>query len=123
MILKTVCAFLALLLELFGVYGDGEFKWNYGYVSYMQVQHLYMFHYNIVLTSHNDITEICIFFWAIIQCPSCMLLYPYLILLSCLEFVNFPRLILIFSLVVLTEISSSCLCCRNDLSLSLYATY
>ncbi|KAM3741577.1 hypothetical protein ACB098_07G006500 [Castanea mollissima] len=31
MILKTVCAFLALLLELFGVYGDGEFKWNYGY--------------------------------------------------------------------------------------------
>ncbi|KAK9989882.1 hypothetical protein SO802_030121 [Lithocarpus litseifolius] len=31
MILKTVCAFLALLLELFGVYGDGEFKRNYGY--------------------------------------------------------------------------------------------
>ncbi|XP_065617540.1 protein LAZ1 homolog 2 [Quercus suber] len=31
MILKTVCAFLSLLLELFGVYGDGEFKWNYGY--------------------------------------------------------------------------------------------
>ncbi|KAL9224197.1 hypothetical protein vseg_000259 [Gypsophila vaccaria] len=31
MILKTVCAFLAFLLELFGVYGDGEFKWNYGY--------------------------------------------------------------------------------------------
>ncbi|KAF7837544.1 protein LAZ1-like protein 2 isoform X1 [Senna tora] len=31
MILKTVCAFLALLLELFGVYGDGEFKWYYGY--------------------------------------------------------------------------------------------
>lgn len=34
MILKTVCAFLALILELFGVYGDGEFKWNYGYVSF-----------------------------------------------------------------------------------------
>ncbi|TQD93716.1 hypothetical protein C1H46_020720 [Malus baccata] len=32
MILKTVCAFLALVLELFGVYGDGEFKWYYGYV-------------------------------------------------------------------------------------------
>ncbi|XP_058073668.1 protein LAZ1 homolog 2 isoform X2 [Magnolia sinica] len=31
MILKMVCAFLALLLELLGVYGDGEFKWYYGY--------------------------------------------------------------------------------------------
>ncbi|KAI3965382.1 hypothetical protein MKX01_042863 [Papaver californicum] len=31
MILKTVCSFLALILELFGVYGDGEFKWYYGY--------------------------------------------------------------------------------------------
>ncbi|XP_057854574.2 protein LAZ1 homolog 2 isoform X3 [Cryptomeria japonica] len=31
MILKTVCAFLALVLELCGVYGDGEFKWHYGY--------------------------------------------------------------------------------------------
>ncbi|XP_021597433.1 protein LAZ1 homolog 2 isoform X3 [Manihot esculenta] len=31
MILKTLCAFLAFLLELFGVYGDGEFKWYYGY--------------------------------------------------------------------------------------------
>ncbi|XAR67209.1 hypothetical protein NMG60_11013687 [Bertholletia excelsa] len=31
MILKTVCAFLALVLELCGVYGDGEFKWYYGY--------------------------------------------------------------------------------------------
>ncbi|XP_057967866.1 protein LAZ1 homolog 2 isoform X2 [Malania oleifera] len=30
MILKTLCAFLAFLLELFGVYGDGEFKWYYG---------------------------------------------------------------------------------------------
>lgn len=33
MILKTFCAFLALVLEIFGVYGDGEFKWYYGYVS------------------------------------------------------------------------------------------
>lgn len=90
MILKTVCALLALLLELFGVNGDGEFKWNYGYVSYMQVQHLYMFHYNIVLTSHNDITQICIFFWAIIQCPSCMLLYPYLILFVMFGVCQFP---------------------------------
>ncbi|CAH9097595.1 unnamed protein product [Cuscuta epithymum] len=31
MILKTFCAFLALVLELLGVYGDGEFKWYYGY--------------------------------------------------------------------------------------------
>ncbi|TVU46611.1 hypothetical protein EJB05_06156 [Eragrostis curvula] len=31
MILKTLCAFLALILEIFGAYGDGEFKWNYGY--------------------------------------------------------------------------------------------
>ncbi|KAI3914278.1 hypothetical protein MKW92_049687 [Papaver armeniacum] len=31
MILKTVCSFLALILEVFGVYGDGEFKWFYGY--------------------------------------------------------------------------------------------
>ncbi|CAI9087696.1 OLC1v1021838C1 [Oldenlandia corymbosa var. corymbosa] len=31
MILKTVCALLAFVLELFGVYGDGEFKWYYGY--------------------------------------------------------------------------------------------
>ncbi|XP_065849451.1 protein LAZ1 homolog 2 [Euphorbia lathyris] len=31
MILKTLCAFLALVLEFFGVYGDGEFKWNCGY--------------------------------------------------------------------------------------------
>ncbi|XP_042507922.1 LOW QUALITY PROTEIN: protein LAZ1 homolog 2 [Macadamia integrifolia] len=31
MILKTLCAFLAFLLELFGVYGDGEFMWYYGY--------------------------------------------------------------------------------------------
>lgn len=34
MILKTFCAFVALVLELFGVYGDGEFKWNKGYVSF-----------------------------------------------------------------------------------------
>lgn len=34
MILKTFCSFLALVLELFGVYGDGEFKWYYGYVSF-----------------------------------------------------------------------------------------
>lgn len=34
MILKTVCAFLALILELFGVYGDGEFKWYYGYALF-----------------------------------------------------------------------------------------
>ncbi|XP_031120514.1 protein LAZ1 homolog 2 [Ipomoea triloba] len=31
MILKTLCALLTLVLELLGVYGDGEFKWYYGY--------------------------------------------------------------------------------------------
>uniref|UniRef100_A0A0E0KEW9 Protein LAZ1 homolog 2 n=1 Tax=Oryza punctata TaxID=4537 RepID=A0A0E0KEW9_ORYPU len=31
MILKSLCAFLSFILELFGVYGDGEFKWYYGY--------------------------------------------------------------------------------------------
>ncbi|KAD5317427.1 hypothetical protein E3N88_17373 [Mikania micrantha] len=31
MILKTFCSFLAMVLELLGVYGDGEFKWYYGY--------------------------------------------------------------------------------------------
>nr|KYP62198.1 Transmembrane protein 184C family [Cajanus cajan] len=31
MILKTVCALLAIILEPLGVYGDGEFKWYYGY--------------------------------------------------------------------------------------------
>ncbi|XP_050218886.1 protein LAZ1 homolog 2 isoform X2 [Mercurialis annua] len=36
MILKTFCAFLAFLLELFGIYGDGEFNWHYGY-PYMAV--------------------------------------------------------------------------------------
>ncbi|KAM0953035.1 putative organic solute transporter subunit alpha/Transmembrane protein [Dioscorea sansibarensis] len=32
MILKTLCAFLSLILETFGSYGAGEFKWYYGYV-------------------------------------------------------------------------------------------
>ncbi|XP_068660897.1 protein LAZ1 homolog 2 [Aristolochia californica] len=31
MILKIFCALLQLILELVGVYGDGEFKWYYGY--------------------------------------------------------------------------------------------
>ncbi|GLT98804.1 hypothetical protein SLE2022_162840 [Rubroshorea leprosula] len=31
MILKTLCAFLAFVLELCDAYGDGEFKWYYGY--------------------------------------------------------------------------------------------
>nr|XP_010930624.1 protein LAZ1 homolog 1 isoform X1 [Elaeis guineensis]XP_010930625.1 protein LAZ1 homolog 1 isoform X1 [Elaeis guineensis]XP_010930626.1 protein LAZ1 homolog 1 isoform X1 [Elaeis guineensis]XP_019708556.1 protein LAZ1 homolog 1 isoform X1 [Elaeis guineensis]XP_029122492.1 protein LAZ1 homolog 1 isoform X1 [Elaeis guineensis] len=31
MILKTICALLAILLELFGVYGEGKFQWRYGY--------------------------------------------------------------------------------------------
>ncbi|KAK9075938.1 hypothetical protein SSX86_004268 [Deinandra increscens subsp. villosa] len=31
MILKTFCSFLAMVLELVGVYGDGEFQWYYGY--------------------------------------------------------------------------------------------
>ncbi|KAK4391890.1 protein LAZ12 [Sesamum angolense] len=31
MILKTLCAFLAFILELCGAYGEGNFKWYYGY--------------------------------------------------------------------------------------------
>ncbi|XP_068652836.1 protein LAZ1 homolog 1 isoform X3 [Aristolochia californica] len=31
MILKMICAFLAIILEYFGVYGDGQFEWTYGY--------------------------------------------------------------------------------------------
>ncbi|KZV46798.1 transmembrane protein 184C [Dorcoceras hygrometricum] len=31
MILKTLCALLTIVLELCGVYGDGQFKWYYGY--------------------------------------------------------------------------------------------
>lgn len=30
MILKMICALLAMLLEAFGVYGEGKFQWNYG---------------------------------------------------------------------------------------------
>lgn len=36
MILKTICALLAILLELCGVYGEGKFEWRYGY-SYLAV--------------------------------------------------------------------------------------
>jgi len=38
MILKTVCALLAFILEQFGVYGDGEFKWYYGWVLYTMME-------------------------------------------------------------------------------------
>ncbi|XP_021760965.1 protein LAZ1 homolog 1-like [Chenopodium quinoa] len=31
MILKLICALLAILLEACGVYGEGKFQWNYGY--------------------------------------------------------------------------------------------
>ncbi|XP_078441217.1 organic solute transporter ostalpha protein (DUF300) [Wolffia australiana] len=31
MILKTVCALIAIILELIGVYGEGKFEWRYGY--------------------------------------------------------------------------------------------
>ncbi|XP_072976572.1 protein LAZ1 homolog 1 isoform X2 [Typha angustifolia] len=31
MILKPICAVLAIILELFGVYGEGKFGWRYGY--------------------------------------------------------------------------------------------
>jgi hypothetical protein len=34
MILKTLCALLALIMEPFGAYGDGDFKWNYGYIFF-----------------------------------------------------------------------------------------
>lgn len=31
MILKMICALLAMILESFGVYGEGKFDWRYGY--------------------------------------------------------------------------------------------
>ncbi|XP_031393157.1 protein LAZ1 homolog 1 [Punica granatum] len=31
MILKLICALLAMILQAFGVYGEGKFQWNYGY--------------------------------------------------------------------------------------------
>ncbi|KAJ7969927.1 protein LAZ1-like 1 isoform X1 [Quillaja saponaria] len=31
MILKMICALLAMILETFGVYGEGKFEWKYGY--------------------------------------------------------------------------------------------
>ncbi|KAK9271092.1 hypothetical protein L1049_026681 [Liquidambar formosana] len=31
MILKMICALLAMILEYFGVYGEGKFEWRYGY--------------------------------------------------------------------------------------------
>ncbi|KAG0491233.1 hypothetical protein HPP92_004188 [Vanilla planifolia] len=31
MILKTVCALIAIVLQFFGVYGEGKFEWRYGY--------------------------------------------------------------------------------------------
>ncbi|GMH01038.1 hypothetical protein Nepgr_002877 [Nepenthes gracilis] len=31
MIVKMICALLAMGLEAFGVYGEGKFQWNYGY--------------------------------------------------------------------------------------------
>lgn len=31
MILKMICALLAMILESFGVYGEGKFEWKYGY--------------------------------------------------------------------------------------------
>ncbi|GAB2230334.1 hypothetical protein Drorol1_Dr00014596 [Drosera rotundifolia] len=31
MIVKMICALLAMILEAFGAYGEGKFQWNYGY--------------------------------------------------------------------------------------------
>nr|XP_029144123.1 protein LAZ1 homolog 1 isoform X3 [Arachis hypogaea] len=31
MILKMICALLAMILQAFGVYGEGKFEWKYGY--------------------------------------------------------------------------------------------
>ncbi|KAG5246017.1 transmembrane protein [Salix suchowensis] len=31
MILKLICALLAMILQAFGVYGEGKFEWRYGY--------------------------------------------------------------------------------------------
>lgn len=31
MILKTICAFLAIIFQVLGIYGEGKFEWRYGY--------------------------------------------------------------------------------------------
>jgi hypothetical protein len=31
MILKPICAVLAIFFELLGIYGEGKFGWKYGY--------------------------------------------------------------------------------------------
>lgn len=41
MILKTFCSFLALLLEFFGAYGEGQFNWHYGYALFTYHDQLY----------------------------------------------------------------------------------
>jgi len=33
MILKPICAVLAIFMELLGIYGEGKFAWKYGYES------------------------------------------------------------------------------------------
>lgn len=30
MILKIICAMIAIILETFGVYGEGRFEWRFG---------------------------------------------------------------------------------------------
>ncbi|KAH0453566.1 hypothetical protein IEQ34_017890 [Dendrobium chrysotoxum] len=54
MILKTLCSFLALLLELFGVYGDGEFKYPYiaVVISFSQMWALYCLVQFYIMTYH-----------------------------------------------------------------------
>ncbi|KAF2296584.1 hypothetical protein GH714_000359 [Hevea brasiliensis] len=37
MILKLICALLAMVLEAFGVYGEGKFEWRYGHFSNVSV--------------------------------------------------------------------------------------
>lgn len=43
MILKTACALVALLLEVFNMYGDGVFTWYNGYVFLLLC--LFLFNY------------------------------------------------------------------------------
>lgn len=69
MILKTLCALLTIVLELCGVYGDGQFKWYYGYpyitvvLNFSQMWALYCLvqFYNVAHVELNPIRPLAKF--------------------------------------------------------------